>query len=138
MTPSPSPGRPDLEPDIVEGDDCRMAHLMWAMFEEDDQGDDAHIGYWATSDGRLIIQSFQSNSEIRGRDMLVWLQRYRLPIHVVEVIPPAIGFWEKMQREGLIADWDHADGEPSPLESLSIPLSEPGANQDNLIFELAA
>ena len=135
---TPSPTKSVLDPDIVEGDECRMDHMMWAMFEEDDQGEDAHMGFWATSDGRLIIQSFQANADVRGRDMLVWLQRYGRPIHVVEVIPPAIGFWNKMRDEGLITDWDHANGEPSPLESLSIPLSQPSSGHGIPNFAMAA
>ena len=112
------------EPDVVEGDDSRIANILWAMWEEDDDGVDAHIGFWRTSDDRLAVQSMQSNRDVRGRDMLRWLARYGMPVHVVEAIPEAYGFWDRMRGEGLIVDWLPADGLASDLERLSVPFPE--------------
>lgn len=111
------------DPDVVEGDDNRCPHMMWAMWEEDADGDDAHIGFWRTGDGRIAIQSFQSNIDIRGRDMLDWMKRYGLPIEVVEAIPDAIAYWERMLGEGRIAGWEPATGWPSALERIAVPLN---------------
>lgn len=112
-------------PEVVAGDDSRTRHMMWAMWDEDSNGQDAHIGFWRTSDGRIAVSAMQSNLDVRGRAMLQWLAGYALPVHVVDVILEAIGFWDTMLEEGLICDWDPADGFDSPLERLSIPLDMP-------------
>lgn len=110
-----------VEPTVVEGECGTCAHMMWAMWDEDDEGVDAHIGFWRTRDGLMIVQSMQSNADVRGRDMLKWLERHRLPIHVVEAIPEAFGFWDRMMDEGIIATWEPATGMPSMLERRSVP-----------------
>ena len=111
-------------PDVVEGDDSLCAHILWAMWDEDDGGVDAHIGFWRTSDGRIALQGMQSNGDIRGRTMLQWLATLGLPVHVIEAVPEAIGFWERMREEGLVVDWEPATGWPSDLEALAVPFPE--------------
>lgn len=113
-------------PEVVEGDGMQCAHMMWAMWEEDDDGDDAHIGFWRTSDDRIVIQAMQSNADVRGRDMLKWIGGYGLPVHVVEVVPEAAGFWERMADERAIKDLEYATGWPSRLERLAVPLGDAG------------
>lgn len=110
------------DPDMVEGDDDRCPHMMWAMWEEDAEGDDAHVGFWRTSDGRIAVQSFQSNLDVRGRGMLDWLKRYGLPIAVVDAVPDAAGYWARMLSEGRISHWEPATGWPSDLEGKAVPL----------------
>lgn len=112
------------DPIVVEGDEGPIANILWAMWDEDGDGNDAHIGFWRTTDGRLAVQSMQSNREVRGRAMLQWLSRYGLPIHVVEAVPEAYGFWERMLDEGRIVDWQPADGLVSDLERISTPFPE--------------
>lgn len=112
------------EPEVVEGDDHRRRHMMWAMWGEDAKGVDAHLGYWCTRDGRIVLQSIQANADIRGRAMLRWLTRYGLPIHVVEVIPQAVGFWRRMHAERLIAYWEPATGRASRLERAAVPFPQ--------------
>lgn len=95
---------------------------MWAMWPDDDDGDAAHIGFWRTRDGRIVVKSLVANAGVRGRAMLRWLAGYGLPIHVVEVIPTAMGFWDRMMAEGAIVDWEASDGFASPLEKLAVSL----------------
>lgn len=111
------------EPDVVEGDG-HIPNIMWAMWEEDEDDLDAHIGFWKTSDGRIAVQSLQANRNVRGRDMMRWLMRYGMPVHVVEAIPEAYGFWDRMMAEGLIIDWAPADGFTTELERLSVPFGD--------------
>jgi hypothetical protein len=111
-------------PDVVEGDGGVCPHMLWAMWEEDAAGVDAHIGFWRTSDGRIAIQSMQSNADVRGRAMLQWIATLGMPVHVVEVIPGSMDFWEAMQEEGLIEEWEAATGWPSDLEGLAVPFPE--------------
>jgi hypothetical protein len=112
------------EPEIVADDNPRRRHLMWAMWPEDRNGDGAHMGFWRTRDGRIVVKSLVANADVRGRAMLRWLTGYGLPVHVVEVIPTAMGFWDCMVDEQLVADWDPSDGFASPLESLAVPLED--------------
>lgn len=107
-------------PDVVEGDDMQCPHMLWAMWDEDQEGVDAHIGFWRTSDGRIAIQAMQSNADVRGRAMLEWIATLGLPVHVVEVIPESMGFWDAMHEAGLIVEWEPATGWPSDLEKLAV------------------
>lgn len=111
-------------PEIVGDDNPKRRHLMWAMWPEDAQGEGAHIGFWRTNDDRIVVKSLVANADVRGRAMMRWLAGYGLPVHVVEVIPTAMGFWDRMLEDGLIAEWDPSDGFASPLEKMAIPLED--------------
>lgn len=109
------------EPRVVGCDDARAAHQTWACWSDDDDAP-AHALYWRTSDDRIVVKGLMANADFRGRDMLLWIGRtYGLPVHVVEVIPSAMGFWDRMLREGVIVDWEPSDGFASPLERLAVP-----------------
>lgn len=57
---------------------------------------------------RLLTLETENSPNVRGRQILNWLKEtYQKPIRVNEVDPPATGYWEKMQKEGLIKDWSH-------------------------------
>ncbi len=117
----------NLQPEVVE-DDGDVAHALHAAF--DDEGE-AYIRYWKTRDGYIVIQSMHSGPGIRGRDMLRWLNKqYDLPIAVVEATHEAMGFWDRMQKEGLVYSVDGADGMPSPLEKKSIPIDQEPTHDD--------
>lgn len=108
--------------------DPRRRHQMRACWSDDDDSP-AHAVFWCTSDGRIVLKSLVSNAAFRGRSMLGWISvRYGLPIHVVEVIPSAIGFWNRMLDEGTITAWQASDGHPSPLEGLAVPMRRAGAD----------
>jgi len=110
-----------LQPNIVE-DDGDVPHALYASF--DDEGE-AYIRYWATRDGYIALHTMHSSPAVRGRDMLKWLNaKYDRPIAVVEAIPEALGFWDRMQKEGLVYSVDGADGWPSELEKRSIPINQ--------------
>lgn len=94
---------------------------MWAMWPDDSEGDPAHLAFWRTKDGRIIVKGIMANARTRGREMLKWLSGHGLPIHVVEVIPSAQGFWDRMMEDDLIVDWDPSDGFASPLERMAVP-----------------
>ena len=111
-------------PEVVEGDNHRCPHMLWAMWEEDEEGVDAHLGFFRTRDGLIAIQSMQSNRDVRGRDMLKWIAGYGLPVHVVEVVPEAMGFWDRMMAEGRVVQWDPATGWPSELERRAVSFPE--------------
>lgn len=107
---------------IVADDDPRRRHQVWACWSDDDDAP-AHAVFWRTSDGRIVLKGLVANAAFRGRAMLRWIRdRYRLPIHVVEVIPSAAGFWNRMRDEGVVSGWDPSDGYPSPLERIAVPM----------------
>lgn len=106
-----------LSPTVVD-DDGDVAHAKWAEFD-----DEAHVRFWLTSDDEIVIQTMHSSPAIRGRDMLRWLAQYGKPIVVVEATYEALGFWERMQKEGLIHSVDVAEGFPSELENMSVPFN---------------
>lgn len=109
-------------PMIVENDDGRRLHQMWACWCDQDDAP-AHAVFWRTRDGRIVVKGLVANAEFRGRDMLLWLRdAYRLPIHVVEVIPSAMGFWDRMEQDGVITGWEPSDGYASALERQAVPL----------------
>jgi hypothetical protein len=123
MSPSPVSAvsaTPVLTPEVLEDDAGTVPHAQLALFDDGDM-DGASLRYWAT--GRaVVIQSMESSARTRGRDMLRWLgQQTRLPIVVVEAVPSAYGFWDKMQAEGRVARVEEATGEPSRYEALSRP-----------------
>lgn len=108
-----------LTPDVVE-DDGDVAHAWFAEFD-----DEANVRFWATRQ-YLVIQSFHSSEQVRGRAMLDWLATtYERPIAVVEATSLALGFWERMKEEGRVVRVDEATGDPSPLERQSVPLDTP-------------
>ena len=92
---------------------------MRADWGRDGEGRGAHLAFWRTVDGRLALQDIQSNATTRGRDMVRWLSGHGMPVTVVEVIPQAVGFWDRMLRDGIIARWEGATGWPNPLERLA-------------------
>lgn len=108
-----------LAPTISEDDgDVRDAYL--ASFGEEGE---AAVRYWATAD-YLVIQSIQSSETVRGRAMLQWLRdTYQRPLAAVEVTWTALGFWERMEKEGLVVHTEMADGSGSDLEQASIPFA---------------
>jgi hypothetical protein len=106
-------------PRVVD-DGGDVAHAKFAMFDENGA---AYIRFWKVRDGRIVVQSMKSSAQVRGRDMVKWLgQTYRLPVVAVEATPEALGFWERMQDEGLIQSFEETDGFPTPLEDESVPL----------------
>lgn len=119
-----------FEPVIVP-DDGDVPHAVMALFDADGE---AYIRFWKIlykDDGgdpvpgteELVIQSMASSKSVRGRDMLKWLDaKFNMPINVVEATNGAMGFWDRMQKEGLVHTVDAADGWSSPLEELSVPL----------------
>lgn len=112
-----------LSPEIVDDDAGEVAHARLALFDDGDF-EGAHLRYWATPRA-VIVQAIESSDATRGRDMLRWLtDQTQLPIVVVEAVPSAYGFWEKMQAEGLIARWEEATGEASRYEAKSQPWPE--------------
>jgi len=105
---------------LVVDDDARRRHQVWACWSDDDDAP-AHAVFWRTSDGRIVLKGLVANARFRGRAMLRWIgRRYGLPIHVVEVIPSAVGFWNRMRQEGTIVGWEASDGYASPLERLAV------------------
>jgi hypothetical protein len=106
-------------PEVMPIDDPRCRHQFWAMWGDDAEGDSAHLAFWRTKD-RIILKGMTANSKVRGRTMLEWLNRHGMPVHVVEVIPSAMSYWDKVMREGLIVDWEPSDGFPSPLEKKAV------------------
>ncbi len=110
------------EPSVGRGDSEDIAYYYWAMWDEDEDDIEAHIGFWQTKDGRIVVNAFQSNKNIRGRDMLRWLGANDNKIIVVEVIYQAIGFYEVMQKESLIEQWEIAEGWGNKLEQDSVPV----------------
>jgi hypothetical protein len=106
-------------PGVAEARDPRRPHLMRADWGRDGDGRTAHLAFWRTVDGGIVLQDIQSNAVMRGRDMVRWLSGHDMPVTVVEVIPQAVGFWERMLRDGLIARWEAATGWPNPLERMA-------------------
>lgn len=110
----------DLNPTVCD-DDGDVRHAYLASFDEDGE---AYIRFWATKKF-LVIQSIQSSEGVRGRDMLLWLRdTYLRPLAAVEVTLPALGFWDRMEEEGLVVYTEMADGNGSALEKASIPLTK--------------
>jgi hypothetical protein len=57
---------------------------------------------------RLLTLEAENSPNVRGRQILNWLKdTYKKPIQVNEVDIPAAGYWDKMQKEGLIQGWSH-------------------------------
>lgn len=117
------PGRAETNalPDIRPLNHPRRPHqtaVSWG------RGDDAaHAILWATSDGRIVVKALVSSMTMTGRSMLAWIRRtYDRPIDVVEVLPSSVGFWRRMEAEGMIRSWIPSDGHPNPLERMSVPL----------------
>ena len=106
-------------PDVTEARDPRRPHLMHADWGRDGDGRTAHLAFWRTVDGGIALQDIRSNAATRGRDMVRWLSGHGMPVTVVEVIPQAVGFWERMLHDGLIASWEAATGWPNPLERVA-------------------
>jgi len=66
---------------------------------------------------RLLTLETENSPNVRGRQILNWLKEtYKKPIKVNEVDPPAAGYWDKMQKEGLIKDWSHLIYEGKSLD----------------------
>ena len=97
-----------ISPDFVtdNSEDSEYPGSMYAEFD----GGMAYVKFFADAQGglRVTTLSTEDSEAIRGRQVLKWLRdTYRMPIRVNEVDPPAAGFWDKMQSEGLIKDWSH-------------------------------
>lgn len=89
-----------LNPNVVL-DDGDMEGALYAEFDEE-----AYLRFGQDRAGNLRLQSIHASDAFRGRDMLDWLSTtYGRPIAVNEVTAEAAGFWERMQSEGLIAQW---------------------------------
>lgn len=100
--------------------------------------DDAYIVAWKNRDGDLVLQSMKSNSVVRGRDMLKWLNR-RFPdmsIRVVEAIPEADGFWDKMQDEGLVYTVDGAGGEEAERDPEYRPVKWDIGVTESILYDM--
>jgi hypothetical protein len=124
-----------LQPESIDEDDGDVAHAMVARFSgeplnpNDEFDDGPFVRYWLTRDDDIVVQTLHAGADARGRDILRWLdQAYGKPIVVVEATQEAMGFWDKMQKEGLVYSVDGADGNPSPLEAQSVPMPEPRAS----------
>ena len=108
-------------PEIIPNDDGGR-HQMWLCWSDDDEHP-AHVVLWRTRDGEIVIKGIVANAEFRGRDMLRWIaSAWGLPIRVVEVIPSAMGFWDRMMEQGLVIDWEPSDGFASPLEQRAVAM----------------
>lgn len=111
-------------PRVHAREDARRPHLIRADWGADDKGRSAHLAFWRTLDGRTVLHDIQSNRDVRGRAMLEWLLERGNPVSVIEVIPQATGFWDRMLACGLIAGWEAATGWPHALERLAVPWPE--------------
>lgn len=108
------------DPQIIANDSGR--HQIWLCWSDDDEHP-AHAIIWRTRDGEIVLKGIVANRDFRGRDMLRWIaSAWGLPIRVVEVIPSAMGFWERMMRDGVIIDWEPSDGFASRLERRAVPM----------------
>lgn len=106
-------------------DDGDVQFARAAFFGEDSGGQDAMIRYWNTPSG-VVVQAMHSNNDVRGRDMLRWLVGRYGKVDVVEAIPEAMPFWQKMKREGLVGKIERAGefGDPSAREAEAIPFGK--------------
>jgi hypothetical protein len=121
------------KPDVSEGEDRHTAHFMWATWSDGDGCDDedpAMLGFFQAAGPKLVVQTIQASAGTRGRTMLAWASSQGMPVHVIEVVPETCSYFERMAGEGLVADWDPADGWTSPLYAASVPYGTTGTSAD--------
>jgi len=106
---------PTHKPVIYEDDPSEFRYSLTASW-----GDDGYVQYGLTDDGHIALLVINSDRSIglTGRKILKWLKsKYKKPVIAYKVWPGVIGFWDKMQDEGLVADWtdDYFGGNLVPL-----------------------
>lgn len=108
-----------VQPLAVVDDDGDQPKAKYAEFDEDGE---AHVRYWMARN-TIIVQTLHASAAVRGRAIMEWLRSaYGKPIRVIEVTWEAQGFWEAMKRDGLIMDYDMADGaDYKPMRAQTLP-----------------
>lgn len=97
--------RPDRTacPVEVVDDDGEVPDTLCAFFCTE-----SHLRF-TVADGRIIVRGIyrDHNDTVSGRQMLAWLRRQygSVKINVIEVAPDAVGFWVRMEGEGLVNSW---------------------------------
>lgn len=90
----------EREPQVVDNEDSD-AGGQTIFFDEYGE---AYINFFLRGK-RPHLTDIASANGVRGRDMMKWfVAKYGKPL-VDDVVPAAVGFWEKMEAEGLIRSW---------------------------------
>lgn len=98
-------GKAPLE--VYENDHGEHENEKSAIFS--DKGDGSHVTYVLDAKNNIRIQGIfaDADGKIRGRQIVQWLNdHYGRPIIADEVAHGAEDFWNKMQDEGLINEWN--------------------------------